>query len=68
MVGDDHRFYKKHGLFDFLQKDIGKQLFNMGMGIAFVFKLLRIQASDRMTEMYIQQRKQIVKSGKPVQL
>jgi len=27
VVGDDHRFYKKHKLYDFPQKDLPKQTF-----------------------------------------
>lgn len=65
VVGDDHRFYKKHGLYDFPQKDIGKQVFNLGMGVAFKLKPVRIQAFERMPALYIQLHKQIVKSGKP---
>ena len=65
VVGDDHRFYKKNGLYDFPQKDIGKQFFNLGMGIAFKVKPLRIQAFKRMPELYILLHEQIVKSGKP---
>ena len=63
-VRDDHRFYKKHGLYDFPQKDIGKQFFNLGMGLAFKFKTLRVQAFERMPEMYIKLHKQIVDSKK----
>ena len=64
VVGDDHRFYKKNGLYDFPQKDLGKQAFNLGMGMAFKLKAVRMQAFERMPEMYIQLHKQILKSGK----
>ena len=64
MVGDDHRFYKKNKLYDFPQRDLGRQVFNLGMGIAFKLKTVRMQAFERMPEMYIQLHKQIVKSGK----
>lgn len=64
VVRDDHRFYKKHGLYDFPQKDLAKQVFNLGMGIAFILKPVRMQAFKLMPEMYIQLHKQIVKSGK----
>lgn len=64
VVGDDHRFYKKNGLYDFPQRDLGKQIFNLGMGMAFKLKPVRMQAFERMPEMYIQLHKQIVKSGK----
>lgn len=64
VVGDDHRFYKKNGLYDFPQRDLRKQLFNLIMGMAFKLKTVRMQAFERMPEMYIQQHKQIVKSGK----
>lgn len=65
VVRDDHRFYKKHGLYDFPQKDIGRQLFNLGMGFAFMLKPVRIQAFERMPAMYIKLHEHIVKSGKP---
>lgn len=65
VVGDDHRFYKKRGLYDFPQKDIPKQFFNLGMGMAFKLKPVRVQAFERMPEMYILLHKQIVDSGKP---
>jgi hypothetical protein len=64
VVGDDHRFYKKNGLYDFPQRDLGKQVFNLSMGMAFKLKPVRMQAFERMPEMYIQLHKQIVKSGK----
>lgn len=60
VVRDDHRFYKERGLYDFPQKDLGKQVFNLGMGIAFRFKSVRIKAFERMPEMYIRRHKQIV--------
>ena len=62
VVGDDHRFYKKHGLYDFPQKDLGKQFFNLGMGLAFKSKTVRVQAFERMPEMYIKRHKDIVDS------
>lgn len=64
VVRDDHRFYKKNGLYDFPQKDLAKQVFNLGMGIAFILKPVRMQAYKLMPDMYIQLHKQIVKSGK----
>ena len=45
-------------------KDLGKQAFNLGMGMAFKLKAVRMQAFERMPEMYIQLHKQILKSGK----
>lgn len=65
VVGDDHRFYKAHGFYDFPQKDIGRQFFNLGMGVAFRLKSVRVQAYQRLPELYIQAHKRIVDSGKP---
>ncbi|HPG87314.1 MAG TPA: NAD(P)H-dependent oxidoreductase [Spirochaetales bacterium] len=65
VVRDDHRFYKTHGLYDFPQKDIPKQLFNLAMGLAFTLKPVRVQAFERMPSMYILLHKRIVDSGKP---
>lgn len=64
VVGDDHRFYKKHGLYDFPQKDLGKQFFNLGMGLAFKSRTVRMQAFERMPEMYIKRHKEIVDKKK----
>lgn len=65
VVGDDHRFYKQNGLYDFPQKDWRKQLFNLTMGLAFKSKAVRIQAYERMPAMYIKLHKAIVDAGKP---
>ena len=62
VVRDDHRFYKRHGLYDFPQRDRGKQLFNLTMGMAFKIKSVRVQAFERMPEMYIQRHRQIVET------
>lgn len=62
VVGDDHRFYKKNGLYDFPHKDLGKELFNLGMGLAFKSKTVRMQAYERMPEMYIKLHKELVES------
>jgi multimeric flavodoxin WrbA len=64
VVRDDHQFYKKHGLYDFPQKDIRKQFFNLGMGLAFRLKKLRLKAFESMPDLYIKQHKEIVQSGK----
>lgn len=64
VVGDDHRFYKEHGLYDFPQKDLRNEAFNLGMGMAFKLKSVRMQAYEGMAEMYIKPHKEIVESGK----
>lgn len=64
VVGDDHRFYKQNGLYDFPQNDWRKQLFNLTMGLAFKSKAVRIQAYERMPAMYIKLHKAIVDAGK----
>ncbi len=64
VVGDDHRFYKTHGLYDFPQKNWGRQFFNLVMGLAFRFKKIRIQAFESMPDLYIKKHKEIVQSGK----
>ncbi|MDD3989494.1 MAG: NAD(P)H-dependent oxidoreductase [Bacteroidales bacterium] len=64
VVGEDHRFYKKHGLYDFPQKELGKNFFNLGMGLAFKSKAVRMQAFKRMPEMYIKLHKEIVDNKK----
>ncbi len=65
VVKDDHRFYKERGLYDFPQRDLSKQVFNVFMGAAFMFEPVRLQAFERMPAMYIQQHKRIVDSGEP---
>lgn len=65
VVPDDHRFYKSNGLYDFPQKNIPRQFFNLGMGAAFQIKAVRVQAFERMPALYIKLHEQIVKSGKP---
>ena len=62
---EDHRFYKKHGLYDFPQKQIGMQLFNVVMGFAFNLKSVRKRVFENIPELYIKKHKKIVKSGKP---
>ena len=64
VVRDDHRFYKKRKLYDFPQKNIPNQLFNLFMGVAFMFKPVRLQAYLRMKPLYIQQHKRLVDSKK----
>lgn len=64
VVRDDHRFYKKQRLYDFPQKDLPRQAFNLGMGMAFTLRPVRIQAFERMPELYIKLHKQIVDSGR----
>lgn len=49
---------------DFPQKDVPKQLFNLGMGIAFKAKPVRLQAWKRMPKLYFQLHKNIVDSGR----
>jgi len=65
VVRDDHRFYKERGLYDFPQRNLSKQAFNVFMGAAFMFEPVRLQAFERMPAMYIQQHKRIVDSGEP---
>lgn len=64
VVRDDHRFYKERKLYDFPQKDIKNQLFNIFMGRAFMFKFMRMQAYNNMKPLYILQHKHIVDSKK----
>lgn len=64
VVRDDHRFYKKNRLYDFPQKKIPQEVFNLGMGMAFTLKSVRLQAYERMPELYIKLHKDIVESGK----
>jgi multimeric flavodoxin WrbA len=65
VVRDDHRFYRKHGLYDFPQRNLPNQAFNLFMGVAFMFKFVRVQAFERMKPLYIFQHKRLVDSGKP---
>jgi len=64
VVRDDHRFYKQRKLYDFPQRKMGHQLFNLFMGVAFWFKPVRLQAYQRMKPLYIAKQKQLVDSGK----
>ncbi|NLV50321.1 MAG: iron-sulfur protein [Clostridiales bacterium] len=65
VVPDDNRFYRKNKLYDFPQKDIARQIFNLGMGFLFKFKFIRVGAYERMPALYIKLHKHIVNSGKP---
>lgn len=64
VVRDDHRFYKQRKLYDFPQRKLSNQLFNLIMGVAFCFKPVRLQAYQRMKPLYIAKQKQLVDSGK----
>lgn len=64
VVRDDHRFYKARKLYDFPQKDIKNQLFNVFMAVAFLFKPVRIGAYENMKPLYIAAHKRIVDSKK----
>jgi len=50
LMQEDHRFYKRHGLYDFPQRQIGKMLTYALTGIALRSKRVRKQASARMRE------------------
>jgi hypothetical protein len=65
VVRDDHRFYRERGLYDFPQRDLPNEAFNLFMGAAFMFKPVRLQAFNSMKPLYILQHKRIVDSGKP---
>lgn len=62
---DDHRFYRKNKLYDFPQRKIGNQMFNILMGIPFSFRFFRREAHKKIPEMYILQHKHIVDSHRP---
>ena len=64
MVRDDHRFYKQRKLYNFPQRRLGNQLFNLVMGFAFLFKPVRLEAYKRMKPLYIAKQKQLVDSGR----
>jgi len=64
VVRDDHRFYRERGLYDFPQRNVSMQVFNLFMGTAFIFKPVRVQAWKNMKPLYIAQHKHIVDSGK----
>lgn len=64
VVRDDHRFYKQRKLYDFPQRRLGNQLFNLFMGFAFVLKPVRLEAYKRMKPLYIAKQKQLVDSGR----
>ena len=57
VVRDDHRFYKKRKLYDFPQKNLKNQLFNLFMGVATTFKFVRIGAYQNMKPLYILEHK-----------
>lgn len=63
VVRDDHRFYKARGLYDFPQRNLKKQLFNIFMGLFFAFRPVRLQAYEAMPELYIEKHKELVRSG-----
>lgn len=65
VVRDDHRFYRERGLYDFPQRNLPNQAFNLFMGAAFMLKPVRLQAYKNMKPLYILQHKSIVDSGKP---
>lgn len=65
VVRDDHRLYRERDLYDFPQRDLPNEAFNLFMGAAFMFKPVRLQAFNTMKPLYILQHKKIVDSGKP---
>lgn len=64
VVRDDHRFYKKRKLYDFPQKNLKNQLFNLFMGVATTFKFVRIGAYQNMKPLYILEHKRLVDSDR----
>jgi len=64
VVRDDHRFYKQRKLYDFPQRKLGNELFNLFMGFAFILKPVRLQAYNSMKPLYIAKQKHLVDSGK----
>ncbi len=44
----DHRFYKKHGIYDFPQKQYKKRLENLGLSLAFSLPMVRKVAMKKM--------------------
>lgn len=64
VVRDDHRFYKQRKLYDFPQKNLKNQLFNLFMGVATTFKFVRIGAFQNMQPLYILEHKRLVDSKK----
>jgi multimeric flavodoxin WrbA len=60
VVRDDHRFYKARGLYDFPQRNVKNELFNLAMGRAFMFKSVRLGAFNHMKELYIREHKKLV--------
>ena len=62
VVRDDHRFYASRGLYDFPQRNIKNQLFNLFMGRAFMFKAVRLGAFNSMKPLYIKEHKRLVDS------
>lgn len=64
VVRDDHRFYKERKLYDFPQKNLKNQVFNLFMGVATTFKFVRMGAYENMQPLYILQHKRLVDSEK----
>lgn len=64
VVRDDHRFYKERKLYDFSQKNLKNQLFNLFMGVATTFKFVRLGAYQNMQPLYILEHKRLVDSDK----
>jgi multimeric flavodoxin WrbA len=64
VVRDDHRFYKERKLYDFPQRNLKNQLFNLFMGVAMRFKFVRIGAYQNMKPLYILEQKKLVDSKK----
>ena len=50
MMRADHRFYKKHGLYDFPQKKVGTILFMKGIGVLLKLPLTKEKAQSKITE------------------
>ena len=58
---EDHRFYKKHGFYDFPQKRVGRIAAMYAVGAMMNNETLRKKAGNRMTEGMVMPYEQVLK-------
>jgi len=63
IMKEDHKFYKKHGIYDFPQKQIGKRLKMSFLGLLMSIPTIKKQAKVRMNEAIIEPYKKAIEKN-----
>jgi len=58
---EDHKFYKKHGLYDYPRKGVKKSLSNFILRVAMMIPPVRNKIYKNMNKMAVQQSERIIK-------